>query len=140
MYLSFRIFFIIFILWAVVPEEWLWSIGITFLPQRYWAVAVPIYFLTLLTIFAFVIYPGLGLYMTPDIDDLKTITDSYGNKLKCNRAPCRKQESILKCVCKNEDGCSREYYGNIRGTLVHKSIPVLQDLEMWDVSDNLYLR
>lgn len=46
MFLSFNIFFILYLVWAIVPEEYFERIGIDFLPQRYWAVSVPIYILT----------------------------------------------------------------------------------------------
>nr|XP_023013015.1 phosphatidylinositol N-acetylglucosaminyltransferase subunit P [Leptinotarsa decemlineata] len=141
MYLSFRIFFIIYVIWAVIPEEWFVSIGITFLPQRYWAVAVPVYFLTVLTIFAFVIYPGFGLYMTPNVDDLRTITDHFGKKLRHNSdILTHNQSNSTKCVCKNKDNCSKSYYENISRTSINEYIPPVQDLKMWYVSDSLYLK
>ncbi|XP_018570276.1 phosphatidylinositol N-acetylglucosaminyltransferase subunit P [Anoplophora glabripennis] len=141
MYLSFEIFFIIYVIWAIVPEEYLELIGITFLPQRYWAVAVPIYFLIVLTIFAFVIYPALGWSMTPDVDDLRTIKDDIGGKRKCNNVHevvnHTKEEG---CICKDKEKCYKEYYNTVQSAVVNKSIPRLKDIDMWEVSENLFLK
>lgn len=141
MYLSFEIFFIIYLIWAIVPDEYFELVGITFLPQRYWAIAVPIYFLIVLTIFAFIIYPALGWYMTPDVDDLRTFKDGIGSKRKSNFV--HKQGNDLKsvgCICKDKEKCYEEYYKTVQSTVVNKSIPRLKDMNMWEVSQNLFLK
>lgn len=141
MYLSFQIFFIIYLIWALVPEEYFTWIGITFLPQRYWAITVPVYFLTVLTAFAFIIYPALGLCMTPDLDDQRTIRDKVGTKRKMNGQIFLTETSdgFDKCICENEDNCYREFYKKTQNKVVNKMIPRLYDLDMWDVSECLYL-
>lgn len=140
MYLSFEIFFIIYLIWAIVPDEYFELVGITFLPQRYWAVAVPIYFLIVLTIFAFVIYPAMGWYMTPDVDDLRTIRDNIGSKKKCNYVHERNQSNKGNCICTNKEKCYKEYYHTVQSAVVNKSIPRLRDIDMWEVSENLFLK
>ncbi|CAH1109163.1 unnamed protein product [Psylliodes chrysocephalus] len=140
MYLSFRIFFIIYLIWAVVPETYFKTIGITFLPQRCWALTIPIYLLTVMTFVAFIIYPGLGLTMTPHIDDLRTIRDKIGEKRRKNGLNLGKPEiSQRNCVCKNKQNCSRDIYLKIEHTFVNNRIPVLEDIEIWNVSDHLHL-
>ena len=64
--------------WLLVPEEVLHDwLGVTFLPQRYWAVAVPIYLSVAFVTFVFVVYPSLGLIRTPARGDLRYTTDGH---------------------------------------------------------------
>lgn len=138
MFLSFRTFFILYLIWAILPEEWFRLVGITCLPQRYWAVAIPIFLLTVLAIFAFLIYPNLGSFMTPNVDDLRTIRDSTSTRKKVNFPAPR--DSEIKCSCKNLEQCFKNDYERDSGDFVLKAIPVLQDLNIWDVSDHLYFK
>ncbi|CAH1984580.1 unnamed protein product [Acanthoscelides obtectus] len=141
MYLSFRLFFILYLLWAFIPEEYFVAMGITFLPQRYWAVSVPVYLLTVLTIFAFFIYPGFGISMTPEINDMRTIRDQAGNKRKLNGKNLKRLGSIVgECTCKDKEKCFKEYYESIQDSMAGKAIAPLKDLDVWEVSDELYLK
>ncbi len=64
--------------WVLLPEEFLHSrLGITFLPQRYWAVAVPIYAATVFAALVLVGYPSLGLCLTPPLDDVRNVVDEH---------------------------------------------------------------
>lgn len=69
----------LYLLWLLVPEEILDKyIGIgTYLPQKYWAVALPIYFSVAFFLFVFILYPSLGLLITPRIQDVRNITDEF---------------------------------------------------------------
>ena len=72
--------FALYLVWLVVPEEVLRdSLGVTFFPQRYWAVAIPIYLSVAFMTFVFVVYPSLGLIRTPPLKggDLRYIIDSH---------------------------------------------------------------
>jgi len=139
MFLTFKIFFITYIIWAVVPEAYFEHIGMDFLPQRHWAVSIPIYVLTVLTVFAFVIYPSLGLLMTPEVNDIRTITDEVGSRRKKNGSKFDVDSKEGKCVCKDKEQCWKKYYELGKDVSVKKRIPVLKDLDMWDVSEHLYL-
>lgn len=69
--------FLLYCVWATVPESTLESLGITFLPQKYWAVAIPIYLGVTFFLFVFVVYPSLGLLGTPSLDDIRFVTDEH---------------------------------------------------------------
>jgi len=70
--------FVLYLVWLFVPENILHSIGIDeFLPQKYWAVALPIYFSVAFFLFVFIVYPSLGLLVTPKINDVRNITDEF---------------------------------------------------------------
>lgn len=67
----------LYLMWAVMPDSVLHSLGLTYWPQKYWAVALPIYGCVLLALFAFLFYPGLNFTLVPPVDDLRNVTDSY---------------------------------------------------------------
>lgn len=139
MYLSFKMLFILFVLWAFVPHSWFRSIGITYLPQRYWAVTIPIFLLTVLATFAFVIYPCLGLQMTPDIDSLDTISDIHSRFNNIKENECVSPNKSVEC-CRNKRKCKKKEFEKQCSTEIFntQSIPQLYDLRITDVSNHLY--
>lgn len=66
----------LYFIWACVPEEWLHSIGITYLPQRYWVLAGPIY-LCVAFVFAVLFYIAYNFTITLPPDSINTITDQH---------------------------------------------------------------
>jgi len=68
----------LYFMWLVFPEEALHFIGIgQFLPQKYWAVALPIYFSVAFFLFVFIVYPSCGLLVAPTINDVRNVTDEF---------------------------------------------------------------
>lgn len=75
--------FTLYLAWAFVPEEFVRDyLGFTYWPSRYWAVAIPLWFLSAIMIFAAFIYPAINMTLTPNIDDIITIQDQYSHELK----------------------------------------------------------
>merc|ERR1712098_786552 len=68
---------ILYLIWAIVPDDILEWAGLDFLPQKYWAVAIPVYLSVLFFTFVFVIYPCLGMISTPPLTDIRHVTDSH---------------------------------------------------------------
>jgi phosphatidylinositol N-acetylglucosaminyltransferase subunit P len=76
--LLFITLFVLYVLWAFIPSSIFENyLGITELPNKYFALFVPILVLTATTLFAFLIYPSMSFIMTSDLDSINTITDSY---------------------------------------------------------------
>ncbi|BFY98480.1 hypothetical protein BsWGS_01520 [Bradybaena similaris] len=76
LYLASFVGFGLYIVWAYVPDSWLHSIGLTYWPQKYWAVALPVYFCVVIVL-GCVVYTGIVLLNTPSLSDVRTITDHY---------------------------------------------------------------
>jgi phosphatidylinositol N-acetylglucosaminyltransferase subunit P len=83
-YLLFSTLFVLYVLWAFIPDEIFEKIGITELPNKYFALFIPILILNATTLFAFLIYPSISFIMTPNIDSTSTITDSNALR-RCHR-------------------------------------------------------
>ena len=66
--------YLIFLVWAFAPAHILHGIGITYYPNRYYAIALPSYFLVV-GILAGLFYVGLNMWNTFDPEDVRTIQD-----------------------------------------------------------------
>lgn len=78
LYIGSNLLLLLYLVWSFVPIEILHEkLGLTYWPSKYWAVALPIWILTAIAVFAFAIYPAINMILTPNIDDPRTITDEY---------------------------------------------------------------
>ncbi|KAJ3608010.1 hypothetical protein NHX12_025060 [Muraenolepis orangiensis] len=69
----------VFCLWAYVPAEWLHMLGLTYWPQKYWVLAVPVYLLVGLVV-CFLVLFGVNMMNTAPLDSLDNITDPYSRR------------------------------------------------------------
>ncbi|KAI9479795.1 hypothetical protein LPJ78_003411 [Coemansia sp. RSA 989] len=70
--------FILYLLWAYLPDEALEAVGITYYPDRYWAVALPAWWLMAVG-FICLFNIALNMYNTPLLSSPDNITDPYSN-------------------------------------------------------------
>ncbi|PAV15199.1 PIG-P-domain-containing [Pyrrhoderma noxium] len=70
--------FILYVLWALLPDTWIVYLGIEWYPNREWAILLPAYSVVLILLTYFT-YWALALYNTPDLDELSTITDTHAH-------------------------------------------------------------
>lgn len=99
-YLLFSTMFIFYVFWTFVPLTILEdTLGLTYLPDKYFAVIVPILVLVCVTLFAFLIYPSLGLIMTLDVDDPTTIRDRFSIR-RCQH----REETVCENKLENDYG------------------------------------
>mmetsp|Transcript_33370 Transcript_33370/g.56013 ORF Transcript_33370/g.56013 Transcript_33370/m.56013 type:complete len:149 (+) Transcript_33370:169-615(+) len=78
--------YVIFLLWAYLPEQYLEDWGVTWYPRKYWAVATPCY-ICVTVIFVFWFYESLNMLSTPAADSLTTITDKHAQLEPKGRDP-----------------------------------------------------
>ncbi|XP_077293637.1 phosphatidylinositol N-acetylglucosaminyltransferase subunit P-like isoform X1 [Arctopsyche grandis] len=134
LYLASSTLLVIYLCWALIPDEILNSMNIYYYPQKYWAFAVPMQLLLALSLFAFIIYPCLNLSMTPNIDSMNTIADNFS--LKQNNQDS--QQVYDFCDCSNKTKCflGKAVISDSENKL--KKIPHVEDLDIVDVCRILY--
>ncbi|KLO19391.1 PIG-P-domain-containing protein [Schizopora paradoxa] len=74
-YTSTSVLFILYVLWALLPDSWILAIGIDWYPNREWANLLPAYS-AIMVILTYFTYWALALYLTPSFESLSTITDA----------------------------------------------------------------
>ncbi|KAJ1848835.1 hypothetical protein LPJ70_000817 [Coemansia sp. RSA 2708] len=70
--------FIVYLLWAYLPDEALEAVGITYYPDRYWAVALPAWWMMAIA-FILLFNFAMNMYNTPLLSSPDNITDPYSN-------------------------------------------------------------
>ena len=70
------IVFITYLIWAFVPDSILNDFGIYYIPDKYYAIAIPLWFaVTLFTVLQ--LYVTVSMYYTPDLSSYETLQDRH---------------------------------------------------------------
>lgn len=80
LYLGTLLSFGLYLLWAFLPDSWLNTLGLTYLPARHWVLTAPVYCFVLL-LFVIVSYVAYNLTTVPSLDSWRTITDEHALSL-----------------------------------------------------------
>ncbi|PVF95248.1 PIG-P-domain-containing protein [Serendipita vermifera] len=67
--------YLTYILWALLPDKVIQGVGIEWYPAREWAILLPAWSVVLF-LTAYFVYIALGIYKTPALSSLTTLTDS----------------------------------------------------------------
>ncbi|KAJ8436523.1 hypothetical protein Cgig2_026638 [Carnegiea gigantea] len=87
----------IFFIWAYFPEQWLHYIGIFYYPSRYWALAVPSYFMVLVVL-ALGFYIGLNFMATPPPTSSSVIFDEHSREPQMVASQTRKDDQPIEPI------------------------------------------
>ncbi|KAF8068928.1 PIG-P-domain-containing protein [Lyophyllum atratum] len=67
--------FCLYVLWALVPDEYIEWVGIDWYPSREWAVLLPAWSIVLV-ITTYIVYSSMAIAATPSFSDMSSITDN----------------------------------------------------------------
>ncbi|XP_037953591.1 phosphatidylinositol N-acetylglucosaminyltransferase subunit P [Teleopsis dalmanni] len=140
-YLFFFTLFILYFLWALLPNNLLKSCGIDFMPNKYFSICLPMLVLMGLFFFAFFIYPAINLSMTANVDELASVVDvsllpeNCRNSWKDIHAANKTVKSIKKTKDeKNPCAVCKETHQ----PAVLTQIATLRFLDLSDVNRNIF--
>ncbi|KAJ6627976.1 PIG-P-domain-containing protein [Mycena sp. CBHHK59/15] len=68
--------FCVYLLWALLPDEYIVWMGISWYPSREWALLFPAWSIVI-ALLTYFVYFALALYGTPSFSDMGSIIDSY---------------------------------------------------------------
>ncbi|XP_015788322.1 phosphatidylinositol N-acetylglucosaminyltransferase subunit P [Tetranychus urticae] len=70
---------ILYLVISLVPDEILDYFNLTYLPSKYWYIAIPTFLSTLIVAFGFVIYPSIVMCLTEPLDSVLLFKDEFSN-------------------------------------------------------------
>ncbi|CAM9373108.1 unnamed protein product [Chrysoparadoxa australica] len=75
-YIASLLGWLLFLIWAYVPDEYFHQWGVTYYPSKYWALAIPAYIITVVPLVVLMII-GSNMLTTAPLESRDTITDPY---------------------------------------------------------------
>ncbi|EDR08075.1 uncharacterized protein LACBIDRAFT_297746 [Laccaria bicolor S238N-H82] len=67
--------FVIYVLWALLPDEYITFLGVYWYPSREWALLVPSWSIVIVVL-TYVIYSSMAIASQPSFDDMSAIADT----------------------------------------------------------------
>ncbi|PPQ66543.1 hypothetical protein CVT26_009516 [Gymnopilus dilepis] len=67
--------FVLYILWALLPDEWIVWLGVTWYPNREWAILIPSWTIVVVLL-TYISYFAIALRATPAFNEMSAVTDS----------------------------------------------------------------
>lgn len=86
LYLSSKTAFVVYLIWAFIPGDWLAFVGLTYIPQKYWAIVLPVWVCCAILVTT-LLYPAINMLLVPPMNDSSILTDSFALKPVSNVPP-----------------------------------------------------
>ncbi|PPQ69675.1 hypothetical protein CVT24_001208 [Panaeolus cyanescens] len=67
--------FVLYLLWGLLPDEWIVWTGVTWYPNREWAILIPSW-TVVLVITTYIVYSSIAIRATPAFDEMNSLTDA----------------------------------------------------------------
>jgi phosphatidylinositol N-acetylglucosaminyltransferase subunit P len=117
-------------MWAYLPNETLRSYGLTYMPSKHWAVAVPA-MIVMSYLFSIVLYKALNMMWTPTLD-------SYATVLGTHLGP-----ADLSCWSWHSRGCVSDAHSvflheNARDAYADAETPPMSDIPLTEANSILF--
>ncbi|TFK72475.1 PIG-P-domain-containing protein [Pluteus cervinus] len=75
---STSLLFILYVLWALLPDEYIIWLGVHWYPNREWAILIPAW-ATALAMFTYTTYSSMAIAATPSFSEMNSVTDNKGS-------------------------------------------------------------
>lgn len=69
---------LLYLTWAIVPENVLHSVGLTYWPDKYWALALPVYFSSAIVLFVIFICGWNHVHCSKALMSIETVENDFG--------------------------------------------------------------
>lgn len=76
LYLGSYVCLALYLVWAYIPQSWLYTVGLTYLPHKYWALAIPILSFAAILL-AYLTFMAINFVITLPLCSINTITDKH---------------------------------------------------------------
>ncbi|KAF9233190.1 PIG-P-domain-containing protein [Melanogaster broomeanus] len=70
--------FVLYVLWALLPDEYIVWLGVEWYPSREWSLLLPAYSI-ILVLLTYFVYFSLAIAHTPSFNDVSALVDSKGH-------------------------------------------------------------
>ncbi|KAG6850128.1 hypothetical protein H0H93_000750 [Arthromyces matolae] len=68
--------FVLYVLWALLPDDYIEWVGINWYPNREWAILLPAWSI-MLVITTYIVYSSMAIAATPSFTDMSAITGTF---------------------------------------------------------------
>ncbi|GAB1605978.1 phosphatidylinositol N-acetylglucosaminyltransferase subunit P-like [Argonauta hians] len=101
---------VLYLSWAFIPDQYLHSAGLTYYPQKYWAVSIPAYIIVVVLL-GYLAYFAFVFISTEELDSINTISDKYSLK-RSEESAAAAADSIPNIYDIHVSEITRKYYLN----------------------------
>lgn len=76
----------LYLIWALLPTQYLDALQLTYVPAKYWAIAIPLLFPLTVSLFLIFVFVHNLIHLHGIFDDIQVIEDDFGKEATINGA------------------------------------------------------